>query len=104
MSRVRNHHNQALACAHQAKEALLRGDTLTAEKLFLEASAHETEAASLIPIALENEPTRSILYLGAATCARSEKNLPEAERLCAYGLAGFPQNSTRNDLYTMLSG
>lgn len=102
MSRVRNHHNQALACANQAKEALSLGDTAAAERLFLEASAYEAEAASLISIAPENEPTRSILYLGAASFAWSGKNLSEAERLCAYGLAGFPQNSTRNDLYKLI--
>lgn len=102
MSRVRDLHNQALASAEQAKEALSRGDTVAAEKLFLAASAHEAEAASLIAIAPDNEPTRSILYLGAASFAWSGKNLTEAERLCAYGLAGFPQNSTKNDLYKLI--
>jgi hypothetical protein len=102
MSRVRNLHNQALTCANQAKEALSRGDAATAERLFLDASTYETEAASLISITPENEPTRSILYLGAASFAWSGKDLSEAERLCACGLAGFPQNSTQNDLYKLI--
>lgn len=102
MSRVRNLHNQALASANQAKEALSRGDAANAERFFLEASVHETAAAALISIAPENEPTRSILYLGAASFAWSGKALSEAERLCAHGLAGFPQNSTRNELYKLL--
>ena len=102
MSLVRTLHNQALACANQAKEALSRGELAVAKQLFLEAAAHEARAAAHIAIAPENEPTRSVLYLGAASFAWSGKDLTEAERLCAHGLAGFPQPSTKNDLYKLI--
>ena len=50
----------------------------------------------------DTEPTRSILYLGAASLAWNAGDHIEAKRLAGIGLAGSPTPRTRDDLLELL--
>lgn len=75
-----------------------KGDELRAIALFREAVEYEMKAASLLPIDIVNEPTRSILYRSSAALAQNAKQFDLAERLIANGLAGFPPSEIQEEL------
>jgi hypothetical protein len=100
---VDNHlHDEALRSAQKAEEALSGGLRAEAFGYFLEAASFEEQAAASMTVAPENEPVRSGLYRDAASFARKGNDLSYAERLCAFGLAGFPPPDVRNDLFQLL--
>ena len=50
----------------------------------------------------ENEPTRSVLFQGAATLALESEQEQEAERMIRYALLGNPPKQIKLELYEML--
>ncbi|MDR1684994.1 MAG: hypothetical protein LBR82_00885 [Desulfovibrio sp.] len=100
---VDNHlHDEALRCAQRAEEALSAGQQAEASRYFLEAASFEEQAAASMSAAPENEPMRAGLYRDAASFAGKGRDLSYAERLCAFGLAGFPPPELRNDLFQLM--
>lgn len=84
-----------------AEEAFLlkrKGEEQRALTLFTEAVKYEIEAASLLPLDIDSEPTRSILYRSSAALAQNAKQFDLAERLIANGLAGFPPPEIQEEL------
>ncbi len=65
---------------------------------FKKAAKFEIEAANILSIAKNNEPTRSILYRSAASLAFNAKEYDLAERMIANGLAGYPPFEIREEL------
>ena len=98
MSSVRELHNEATRLAQLAMVARHEGDLDRAEALARRAYEYEVQAADLIPYDESSEPTRSILYLSAASLAYQCKELHAAQRLIAKGLSGYPPPRTEQDL------
>ena len=98
MSKVENLHNQAMDIAEEAFLAQKEGEEEKAIELFSKALSLEHEAANLLSIAIENEPTRSILYRSSAALAQNSNQFDLAERLIANGLAGYPPNEIKEEL------
>ena len=59
---------------------------------------YERRAVALVPNSEASEPTRSILYLSAASLAYQAGENAAAEQLIAEGLAGWPSPRVREDL------
>lgn len=90
MSNVRELHHQAMAFADEALKLKQNGEYDKSIEIFRLAFEKEREAVELVSNNLSLEPTRSVLLRSAATIALDCKNLREAERLIAMGLAGNP--------------
>ena len=98
MSEVRQFHDNAMAFAEKAAIAKLRGDLGQANVLLRQAYEDELKAAKLMIDDLSLEPTRSILLRSAASLAIDCNELPEAERLIATGLSGYPPTNIADEL------
>ncbi|EKE05486.1 MAG: hypothetical protein ACD_19C00264G0002 [uncultured bacterium] len=98
MSKVETLHNKAMDIAEEAFLAKKTGEEQKAIELFGNALIYEQEAASLLNIAKQNEPTRSILYRSSAALAHNSHQFDLAERLISNGLAGFPPNEIKEEL------
>jgi hypothetical protein len=70
---------------------------------FLDACNIELKSASLVEKLPENEPSRSILYLGAASLAWRGEDFEFAERLISEGMNGYPPEQVKKDLMKLLS-
>lgn len=100
---VRSLHDEAMV---YAQDAHIAANPEEAKSLFALALPFELQAIEVLEQAAgtgpDTEPTRSILYLGAASLAwRSGDNI-EAKRLADIGLAGSPTPRTRADLLELL--
>jgi hypothetical protein len=98
-ARVTDLHRRAVDLAHQAATA---GDAATALRFRRDAYAREREAAELLTDAYEIEPTRAILFKGAASLALQCKEFREAERLIAKGLSGNPPHDIAHELRMLM--
>ncbi len=98
MSKVENLHNKAMDIAEEAFVLQKQGNEDHAIKLFSQALKYEHKAANLLPININNEPTRSILYRSSAALAQNSHQFDLAERLIANGLAGFPPHEIKEEL------
>jgi len=98
MSNVRELHNEAMKLAQLAMVAHHEGNLEKTTTLAYQAYEYESQAADLIPHHASSEPTRSILYLSAASLAYQCKELHAAQRLVAQGLSGYPPSKTEQDL------
>ena len=83
-------------------DLLLATDAITAYELFNKASILEEQAAALIEPIEGNEPTRSILYISAASMALHAKYFKKAQRLVAVGLSGYPKKREEQNLLHLL--
>lgn len=83
-------HNEAMSLAQDAYMARETGQDEQALGLAARALELEVDAAEMIPLAPESEPTRSILYRSAASLAMQARQFERALRLAGQGLAGFP--------------
>ncbi len=79
------------------------GDPEKVKKLYAEAFELERQAAEMVPIAAENEPSRSILYRSAANMAFNANMDYEAKEMCNVGLAGNPPQEIRNEIMGLLN-
>lgn len=100
---VRQAHHRAMVFVMDAMLARDRdGDGERFKALHALALPWELDAATRIEKAYDNEPTRSILYLSAASIARSSGDIWQAQRLAAEGLSGWPAAKTMIDLRELL--
>lgn len=86
----------------EASAARERGDASGALSQLRQAVDLEEKAAQLVERNRESEPTRSILYLGAASLAFKSSQLDRAERLAGDALSGYPTRQTQADLLDLL--
>lgn len=98
MTTVRGLHDRATDLSQMAVVARYEGRIEEARDLARQAFEYEIQAASLVPDKESSEPTRSILYLSAASLAYQCKNLQTAQRLVAEGLSGYPSLKVEQDL------
>lgn len=102
MTTVRDYHDAAMIHVQDAIVARYEGRdddyrALHAKALPLEVAAIETLERE-VGTGAETEPTRSILYCGAASMALAAGDAVEANRLARIGLAGNPPANVRADL------
>ena len=62
----------------------------------------EKQAAMTMVLDYEVEPSRSVLFKGAACLALNGKNYREAERMVFFGLAGNPPVQIEEELHSLL--
>ena len=98
MSTVRELHQQAMELAQEALIRRERRDLDAARELAARALPLEIRAAGLVEKVKESEPTRSILYRGAASLAFQAGDYATAQRLVAEGLSGFPPPRVEQEL------
>lgn len=103
MSQAHELHSKAMSLLDEATVARLRGDLETASHLKQEAFTCEKEAAELLADRLDLEPTRSILYKGAAVLALECGYRKEAEQLALSGLQGNPYPPVSEQLQSILT-
>lgn len=101
MSDVCKYHDQAMVIMDMALQLQTANDSNAYAK-FLEACELEAKAAYLVEKKPENEPSRGMLFLGAASLAWQGKDYALAERLAADGLSGYPTPSVREDLWQLI--
>jgi uncharacterized protein HemY len=97
MTTVCELHDRATELTQMALVARHEGRIEEATDLVRQAAEYETQAARLIPDDKSSEPTRSILYLSAASLAYQIKDLQTAQRLVAEGLSGYPSPKAERD-------
>ncbi|MEM8529008.1 MAG: hypothetical protein AAF806_29655 [Bacteroidota bacterium] len=73
-----------------------------AKELYAEALQLEKEAALALVSEYDNEPSRSVLFKGAATLAIECDQELEAERMIRYALLGHPPKQIKQELYELL--
>ena len=98
MQPIEELHINAMNLAEEAFIAQRSGDYKKAEALFSEALKLEQQAADQLPLNIESEPTRSILYRSAASLAYNSKDYELADRLIAMGLSGYPPEDIKEEL------
>jgi tetratricopeptide (TPR) repeat protein len=98
MQSIEELHIDAMNLAEEAFIAQRNGDYKKAEALFSEALDLEQQAAGQLPLSMESEPTRSILYRSAASLAYNSKEYELADRLIARGLSGYPPKDIKEEL------
>jgi hypothetical protein len=103
MSQTHELHREAMSLLDEAIIAGMRGDNETASHLKQQAFIREREAAELLANRLDLEPTRSILYKGAAVLALECGLQNEAEQLALRGLQGSPPPPVFEQLQSTLT-
>ena len=98
MASVKELHRKSMELAQKALIARGNGEIDEAIKLAKQAMELEAEAADLVPLDQDAEPTRSVLYRSAASLAYQSKDYKEAQRLIAKGLAGYPPPEIEEEL------
>ena len=96
---VRELHDKAMRLAQQAS---MHGELDQARSVAAEALVLERQAAELVENERSSEPTRSILYLSAASLALQAGQYDDMRQLAREGLAGFPMARTIAELNTLL--
>lgn len=98
MSRICELHDQAMDIMNEGLQLQGAGREYEACEKFFLAYEMECEAAHLVERKPENEPSRGMLFLGAASLAMRVKAYEDAERLVCDGLSGFPTPRVREEL------
>jgi hypothetical protein len=98
MSSVRELHNKAMSFVSASDIAKREGNAALSSEHALSAAKIEFEAASLIPIEKESEPTRAILMNSAASLAVRSGEYEFAERLFHSAMLGFPPKHIEKSL------
>ena len=98
MQTIEELHSNAMNIAEEAFIVQRNGDSEKACALFREALDMEQQAAERLPLGLESEPTRSILYRSAASLAYNTNDYELADRLVARGLSGYPPIDIKEEL------
>lgn len=98
MTTVRDLHTKAMELAQQAILARSQGNIPRSLDFASHACDLEEQAAKMIPLAPESEPTRSILFRSAASLAYQARDFLKAHRLVIEGLSGYPTAQTQQEL------
>lgn len=101
MTSVRELHNEAMRLTHLALIARSEGNVAEAANLSEQAYTFEIRAANQVPNTAASEPTRSILYRGAASLAFQFGDLSLAQRAIGQGLAGYPPAQIKRELFEL---
>lgn len=101
MSKICELHDHAMLLMNEAFSLKAKKDIDTCAQ-FLLACEYEAESAYLVEKKIENEPSRGMLFLGAASLAWNGQDYEQAERLVAEGLSGFPTERVKTDLRKLL--
>jgi hypothetical protein len=91
-------HRAAMRHAQEAYMAVLNGDTAAALPLYEQAFLLEQQAAHHFILALEQEPTRSVLFRSAANLAFKCQKYEDAKKMVYFGLAGNPPQEIAEEL------
>lgn len=101
MRTPRNLHRTAMEFCDEANRARRRGEP--GQRLYLAlALHHESAAAELLPPKIDCEPTRSVLYLGAAWIAIELGRKNVAMKMARSGLEGRGDRVCRGELREVL--
>jgi hypothetical protein len=95
-------HDEAMNLANTAFGLQREGNLDAAHKFFLRACELEARAANQIENLPENEPSRSMLYLGAASLAFNAKKFILAEQYIDQARMGTPPDHIACDLRQLL--
>jgi hypothetical protein len=102
MTTVRDHHDFAMSEVNDAILCRFLGNEDESRAHYVKALPHELAAIKVLEdvsgTGPDTEPTRSILYLSAASLAWCAGDNVEARRLIDIGLAGSPTPRTKADL------
>src|SRR6266540_4312179 len=98
MPTVNELHTTAMDIAEEAFDYQRKGERGAAADLFFQALHLEQQAANMLDIKRENEPSRSILFRSAASLAYNAGDYETAEKLVAQGLTGFPPPEIADEL------
>jgi hypothetical protein len=102
MSEICKLHDEAMLIMNEAF-ALKNENKFDEAKLkFFESCKLELQSASLVKKLPENEPSRSMLFLGAASLAWHGEDFELAERLIDEGMSGYPPEKLKNDFRQLL--
>lgn len=102
MKSIEKLHSDAMDFAEEGFIAQRKGDNEKAIGFFQKALNLEQTAAEQLPLNMQSEPTRSILFRSAASLAYNANDYDLAERLIANGLAGFPPKDIKEELRNLL--
>jgi tetratricopeptide (TPR) repeat protein len=102
MSTASELHDQATVFAGYAYVARIRGNVEEAKEYARKALPFETQAAEILRDQIDAEPSRSVLYLSAASLAMQCGEYDEAEQLIETGLQGKPPREIAQDLRDVL--
>lgn len=96
-------HQKAMELLEESRFKSQNGDSDEVAKLQAEAYRLEREAAEKLLHRYDLEPTRSILFKGAARLALENKLYHDAEQLACRGLSGSPSEYIAEELRQILS-
>lgn len=102
ITQVNNLHEQAMNLAEEVYLAQRKKDTETAEKWAKKSFELEKKAAMLLVNDYDVEPTRSVLFKGAACLAFNAKLYREAEQMIGFALTGNPPVEIGEELRNLL--
>jgi len=102
VNQVNKLHEQAMDLAEEVYLAQRKKDTETAEKWAKEAFELEKKAAMLLVNDYELEPTRSVLFKGAACLAINANLYRDAERMIGFALSGNPPIEIGEELRNLI--
>jgi IrrE N-terminal-like domain len=94
-------HHQAMELFESALLARRTGDEARTRALLIEALGLESSAADTLAEEYSTEPTRSILYRGAASLALQLGDAQAARRYVEAGLRGHPPHDLGDELTTL---
>ncbi|MEL6944688.1 MAG: hypothetical protein AAFO82_18685, partial [Bacteroidota bacterium] len=102
IEKVNQLHEQAMLLAEEAFLAKRSKDTANSIDLYKKAYHLEEQAALLMITDYSIEPTRSVLFKGAANLAINAEKYQEAERMIRFALLGNPPSPIEQELYALL--
>jgi hypothetical protein len=101
MRTIKDLHNQAMELVEEAEDKLRAGDPVGANGNLRQAFEHERAAAMQLIDRANAEPTRSILFRGAATLANRAGLRDEAEQMVALALSGSSPSEIAAELLAL---
>jgi hypothetical protein len=102
MNPIKKLHREAMNLLDYSELARIKGMPDEARDLLWEAYQNEYEAAQMMRERTDAEPTRSLLFRGAASLAMRTNFWREAEKLICMGLSGDAPNEIVEDLRDLL--
>jgi len=103
IAQINQQHEQSMDLAEAAFFAKRAKESERAKELYAQAFQLEKEAALALVDDYEQEPSRSVLFKGAATLALECDQEQEAERMIRFALLGNPPRQIKQELHDMLA-
>lgn len=102
IEQVNQLHEQAMQLAEEAFLAQRTKNTTEVRDLYEHAYRLEQQAALMLITDYTIEPTRSVLFKGAASLALNAEKHQEAERMIRFALLGNPPSQIAQELHALL--